>query len=587
MDKNQMLGRKKKLPIGVDNFEKIRTDGFYYVDKTGLIRDLLNNWGEVNLFTRPRRFGKSLNFSMLKAFFEPGCRKELFAGLAIEQEKTLCEEYMGKIPVIAVSLKDVDGNNFSAAREMLYAAVRSEALRFPFLEESSRLSPAQKALYSRLTGPAEASAAGDALLMESLKILSSLLGTHYGQKVLILIDEYDVPLARASEKGYYDLMVSLIRNLFSAALKSNENLYFAVLTGCLRVAKESIFTGMNNLKVLSVQDVRFDEYYGFTDEEVRMLLEYYGLSEHNETIRDWYDGYQFGGLKVYCPWDVLSYCDELRADPEAEPKDYWSNTSSNDVVRHLIQCAENVTVRREIERLVAGETVWKEIHPELTYKELYSSIENIWSVLFTTGYLTQRGKAEEDRYCLAIPNMEIRRIFTRQIMAWFQENVSREGEMLAGFCGALQNGDAGGVERYLSAYLRKTVSIRDTFAGKSAKENFYHGMILRLLRFKDSWRILSNREAGEGYADIQVEIDEAELGIVIEVKYAHDGDLDAGCRRGLDQIVRKHYGDGLYENGMKRVLMYGICFYRNKCRVMVLEEKMTEDHDDAAKGGDR
>lgn len=568
---------KKKLPIGIEDFAEIRTEGFYYLDKTALIADLLYNWGKVNLFTRPRRFGKTLNMSMLKTFFGIGCDQLLFDGLDISKEKDLCEKYMGRFPVIFISLKGVNGDNFTTARSMMCSIIGNEALRYGMLAHSSELSEAEKMRYHALIhvddrGNFEMS---DEILMNGLLILCGLLQKHYSRKVIILIDEYDVPLAKANEKGYYDQMVSLIRNIFSQTLKTNEHLYFAVLTGCLRIAKESIFTGMNNLKVLSVADVRFNEYFGFTDKEVREILEYYGLTEKYGVVKEWYDGYRFGDVEVYCPWDVINYCDELREDREAVPKDYWSNTSSNDVVRHFIEKADTGTVKREIEKLVAGEIVVKEIHQELTYKDLYDSADNIWSVLFTTGYLTQRGKSMDDTFQLVIPNREIRKIFTRQIMEVFKKDVQKDGGLLDAFCQALKNGDAGSVEKQFNEYLKKTISIRDTFVRKQTKENFYHGILLGILGFKETWGVASNKESGDGYSDIEVEIDNEEIGIVIEVKYAHDADLDSECRKALEQIGKYRYADQLRENGMQVILKYGIACYKKRCKVMLMEESPT------------
>lgn len=562
-------GAKKKLPIGIEDFAKIRSEDFYYVDKTSMLSNLLQNWGEVNLFTRPRRFGKSLNMSMLKAFFDIEGEPGLFDGLDITGEKALCDQYMGQFPVIFISLKDVNGDSFATARSMMSSILGNEALRFGVLAESSRLSEVERLRYQALTHLDERGNydLSDEVLMNGLLTLSALLQKHYDRKVMILVDEYDVPLAKANEQGYYDQMVSLMRNMFSRALKSNTALQFAVLTGCLRVAKESIFTGMNNLKVLSITDVRFDEYFGFTDREVRELLGYYGLEESYDTMKTWYDGYQFGNMEVYCPWDVLCYCDELRADPAADPKDYWSNTSGNDVVRHFIECAGNSTIKREIERLIAGEIVPKRIYQELTYKDLYQSIDHIWSVLFTTGYLTQRGKAVDGVIQLAIPNMEIRRIFTRQIMELFQDEVQKDGERLEAFCQALKSGEPELVEQRFTEYLKKTISIRDTFVQIPTKENFYHGILLGILGFKESWGVTSNRESGEGYSDILVEIEDEELGIVLEVKYAQNANLDAECDRALEQIEEKDYAEQLYMDGMHRILKYGIACYKKKCRV--------------------
>lgn len=569
---------KKKLPIGIESFEKIRIEDFYYIDKTGLIKALLYNWGEVNLFTRPRRFGKSLNMSMLKSFFEINTDKEykknLFEGLDIANDTDLCKTYMGKFPVISISLKGVNGTDFSAARSMMSSIIGNEALRFYFLSESPKLNEKEIKLFNQLTEVDESNREGfimsDTVLTSSLKILSMLLQKHYEKKVIILIDEYDVPLAKAFDNGYYDEMVMLIRNLFEQVLKTNDSLQFAVLTGCLRVSKESIFTGLNNLKVLSITDVRFDEYFGFTDKEVQDLLKYYELTESYGIVKDWYDGYRFGNVHIYCPWDVICYCDELRFDPKALPKDYWSNTSSNEAVRHFIENAETNTTKREIERLVEGDIIKKEIRRELTYRELYNNAENIWSVLYTTGYLTQQGEPDGDIFPLVIPNQEVRKIFTKQITDWFQDTVRKDGAALNAFCEAFEKGDAAEVEKQFNSYLRKTISIRDTFVKKDRKENFYHGILLGLLSFKGNWNVWSNRESGEGYSDILVEIEDKDMGIVVEVKYSDDENLEAVCRQALKQINDKNYPEELQQLGLNHILKFGIACYKKRCKVISL-----------------
>ncbi|MBQ8231589.1 MAG: AAA family ATPase [Lachnospiraceae bacterium] len=559
---------KKKLPIGIESFEEIRTAGFYYIDKTGLIRDLLQNWGKVNLFTRPRRFGKSLNMSMLKAFLEMGCDEALFDGLEISKEEALCEAYMGRFPVISISLKGANADDFDAAKGMLRQIINEEAYRL-----WKRLYPEQLGRY--LSNSMERlmdSEMNDIDLMNSLRLLSNVLCQYYGKKVIILIDEYDVPLAKANEKGYYDQMVTLIKNMFEQALKTNDNLYFGVLTGCLRVAKESIFTGLNNLNVLSIIDVQYDEYFGFTDGEVKKLLDYYGLGDSYNIVKEWYDGYRFGNVDVYCPWDVICYCDKRRSNENLQPENYWANTSSNEVVRHFLEKAEGGMLKRDVEKLIAGECVVKRIHQELTYKDLYDSIENIWSVLFITGYLTRRGRADDDLFSLAIPNMEIRKIFTEQIMKLFRENVQKDGNSLNAFCEALKSGNVKAVETQFTKYLKKTISIRDTFAKKSIKENFYHGILLGILGFKEAWIVSSNKESGDGYYDTQIEIEDEEIGIVIEVKYAHDGNLDAGCQEAMKQIVETGYTQQMKEDGMQTILKYGVACYNKKCKVVMERE---------------
>lgn len=553
------------LPIGIERFEEIASGKFYYVDKTGLLKELLHNWGKVNLFTRPRRFGKSLNMSMLKSFFGLNGNKNIFEGLDIGKEMDLCETYMGKFPVISVSLKSINARTFETAYAMAVQIIMEAVEEVQYLAVSDRLSSHDREMYSELLNMdmSEATFSG------SLRRLSGLLQKHHGSQVILLIDEYDVPLAKAFENGYYDQMILLIRNLFEQALKTNDSLKFAVLTGCMRITKESIFTGLNNLKILSVTDPRFDEYFGFTDSEVRELLDYYELSGHYGQIKEWYDGYRFGNAEVYCPWDVINYCDILRADLEAQPQNYWSNTSNNDVVRQFLQKADSGSAKKEIERLIAGEVITKEIHQELTYKDMYQSIENIWSVLLTTGYLTQRGKPDGMKLPLAIPNMEIRDIFITQIMSLFRESVQKDGEMLNRFCDALQSGNAEEVEKYFGEYLKRTISIRDTYVKKPMKENFYHGILLGILGFKTQWGISSNKESGDGYSDILIELEDMESGIVVELKYAEDGNLEAGCREALQQIERKRYEESLQKEGIGKILRYGIACYKKRCKVML------------------
>lgn len=562
-----MTMKKKKLPIGIENFEELQKEEFYYVDKTNLIRDLLMQWSKVNLFTRPRRFGKSLNMSMLKYFFEPGGDKEIFKKLAISGETEICEKYMGKFPVVSISLKGINGESYEKACAMAVQVIQSEARRFQYLLESERLTAYEKKVFASLLQ----ADMGEDLLCSSLKIMSELLEKHHGCKVILLIDEYDVPLAKAFERGYYDQMVIFIRNMFEYALKTNDSLKFAVLTGCMRISKESIFTGLNNIKVLSVADVQFDEYFGFTDQEVKYMLDYYGFSDRYDEVKEWYDGYQFGNVGVYCPWDVINYCDTLKADPDAQPRNYWLNTSSNEAVRRFIRESDHAATRREIENLVAGEAITKEIHQELTYKDMYDSIDNLWSVLFTTGYLTQRGKPDGDNFRLVIPNVEIRKIFTSQIMELFKESVPKNGEALRNFCQALRNGDAKSVERLLGEYLRKTISIRDTFVKRQMKENFYHGILIGILGFADTWSVSSNKESGDGYSDILVETDDGETGIILELKYAEDGKLDESCREALRQINLRRYEEELLDEGVEHILKYGIAFYKKRCRVMLAD----------------
>ena len=561
-----MVMWKKKLPIGIENFEELRKEDFYYADKTGLIVELLQNWGAVNLFTRPRRFGKTLTMSMLEYFFSLDGDKSIFDGLEISKEASLCEEYMGKYPVVSISLKGIDARSYETAYQMAVQVIIEAAAKFYFLLDSEKLNDHDRAEYEQLLDKNM----NEGMLGISLKRLSGMLEKHYGTKVILLIDEYDVPLAKAHANGYYDQMISLIRSLLGEALKTNNSLKFAVLTGCLRISKESIFTGLNNLKVLTIADERFDEYFGFTDTEVKELLEYYGVSDHYETVKRWYDGYQFGNTEVYCPWDVLNHCDRIRDSRDAQPENYWINTSSNDAVKRFIQESANAATKRDIERLVAGETIIKEIHQELTYPEIYQTVDNIWSLLFATGYLTQRGKAEGRQMKLAIPNLAVRDVFVTQIMDFFKENVREDGDTLNRFCDALQHGDAETVEQIFAEYLRKTISIRDTAVRTDMKENFYHGILLGILGVKNRWGISSNREMGEGYADILAEPDTGDMGIIIEVKYAHDGDLDAACKEALKQIEYTRYEEDLEDDGVDNILKYGIACYKKRCRVWIM-----------------
>jgi hypothetical protein len=561
----------KKLPIGIENFEKLRQEDFYYIDKTRLIEQLLTRWGEVNLFTRPRRFGKSLNMSMLQSFFEIGKDKTLFDGLRISDNQELCEEYQGKFPVVSVSLKGINGATYEEARRFLIKTINEEARRLSVLSDSAELDETDHELLTQLK---KKEMTNDSLVY-SIRELTELLEKHYGRKVIVLIDEYDVPLAKANENGYYNEMVLLIRNLFENALKTNNSLKFAVLTGCLRIAKESIFTGLNNFKVYSITDKSFDETFGFTDAEVRELLRYYGQEKYYETVKEWYDGYRFGNVDVYCPWDVINFCSDHLADPGLEPKNYWANTSGNSVISHFIDSVgkPQKLTRMELEQLVNGGIVQKEINSELTYKELYSSIDNLWSTLFMTGYLTQRGEPSGNRYNLVIPNREIRNIITNHILKMFKENVKDDGKTVSDLCDALLNQNPEKVELIFTEYMKKTISIRDTFAQKPTKENFYHGLLLGILGFKENWSVMSNRESGDGFGDILIRIEDEDVGIVIEVKYADDGNLQGECEKALQQIIDIRYTEALEQEGIHTIIKYGIACYRKKCKVLMRIDK--------------
>ncbi len=567
--KGQIMAIKAKLPMGIEDFKRIRSEEFYYIDKTGLIRELLENESYINLFTRPRRFGKSLNMSMLKYFFEIGSDSTLFNGLEISKETELCAKYMGKFPVISITLKGASGRTFEEAMGMLRNIIGNEAMRFQFLLQSKQLTEIEHKRYEALinidkTGSYTMS---DELLKDSLLILSQLLQKHYNQNVVILIDEYDVPLDKAYQSGYYDAMVELIRVLFGNAFKTNGSLHLAVLTGCLRISKESIFTGLNNFKVYTVKDVRYKEYFGFTDQEVKQMLEYYGFTDQYNAVKEWYDGYLFGNLGIYCPWDVINYCGDLRDASVEKPQNYWVNTSSNNIIRKFIDRADNTT-KDEIEQLIHGKSIKKKIRQELTYRDLDSKIDNLWSILFTTGYLTQCGIQKGDFTELVIPNKEIQWIFEEQIQEWFEAEVGKDINMLKEFGRAFEENNIEGIEKGLTSYLRKTISIRDTNAKKEMKENFYHGILLGLFAGMNNWRVKSNAEAGEGYSDISIEIDDKEIGIIIEVKYAEKAAFDSACKEALEQIQNRNYEELLIDDGMTVIRKYGIACYKKRCKVI-------------------
>lgn len=558
-----------KLPVGIEDFAEIRQAGFYYVDKTKFIEQLLDGWGKVNLFTRPRRFGKTLNMSMLRYFFEIGADASLFDGLQIAKNKKLCEEYQGKYPVIFLSFKNVEGLNFADAQYRLAELIAGEAERFAFLAQSDKLTENEQSLYCGLTAVREGRyALADEVLVSALQLLSKLLSKHYGQKTIILLDEYDVPLDKAFQNGYYKEMVSLIRGMLGQALKTNEFLQFAVLTGCLRVSKESIFTGLNNFKVLSITDNRFDEQFGFTDAEVEQLLAAYNLTDHLEETKAWYDGYRFGDADVYCPWDVINHVDVLRSNSSAKPQAYWINTSGNALVKLFIEMADKST-RDELERLVAGEAIEKHIRLELTYDEIDSSIDNLWSVLFTTGYLTQKGVTEDGAYKLVIPNQEIREVYKLQIQEWFKKKVFADTEQLQSFWQAFAMGDSEAVELFLNRTLSNSISVFDAKGRDEERENSYHMLLVGLLAGKSDWLVRSNVEAGEGFADIIVETDDLDDGVIVELKYAQTMTaMEKSCAKALAQIRAKRYADYLHNNGREKVLLYGIAFCKKRCRVV-------------------
>ena len=570
-----MQSHKKKLPIGIENFAELQTEEFYYVDKTGLIRDLLSHWAKVNLFTRPRRFGKTLNVSMLRYFFEIGTDKTLFDGLYISQRRDLCDEYMGRFPVVSLTLKGVDGLTFEKAKNKLLKLVALEAEQFDFLKNSDKLTDNEKQRYGALVRMQDGKYTMDEDTLESaLQTLSELLYRYYGQKVIILIDEYDVPLDKAYQNGYYREMVSMIRSLFGEALKTNEFLQFAVLTGCLRVSKESIFTGLNNFKIFSITDARCDEQFGFTQAEVEKMLKDYHLEAYLTEIKEWYDGYHFGDADIYCPWDVINRVDDLCDIPEAEPKCYWINSSGNALVKRFVSIA-NRTTQDEIERLIAGEPIERPVRLDLTYEEIDKSIDNIWSVLFTTGYLTQVGMTEQGAYKLVIPNKEVRTVYISQIQEWFNQKIADNAEQMISFWKAIEDGNTEAIEQYLNRTLSNTISVFDTKAPETEKENSYHTFLAGLLTGNTDWVVKSNVEAGEGFADIIIEPQNPDNGIIFEFKHSKEvSGLDKACERALKQIRDRRYSEYLKNDGRHNIMLYGIAFYKKRCKVVV--EKLKE-----------
>ncbi len=564
-----------KLPVGIEDFREIRRQGFYYIDKTRLIEQLLDSWGKVNLFTRPRRFGKTLNMSMLRYFFEIGTDKTLFDGLHILQRKDLCDEYMGRFPVVSLTLKGVDGLTFEKAKNKLLKLVALEADQFDFLKNSDKLTDNEKQRYAALVRMQDGKYAMDEDTLESaLQTLSELLYRHYGQKVIILIDEYDVPLDKAYENGYYREMVSMIRSLFGEALKTNEFLQFAVLTGCLRVSKESIFTGLNNFKIFSITDARFDEQFGFTEDEVKKMLKDYQREAHLTEMKEWYDGYHFGDADIYCPWDVINRVDDLCDKPEDEPKCYWINSSGNALVKRFVSIA-NRTTQDEIERLIAGEPIEKSVRLDLTYDEIDKSIDNIWSVLFTTGYLTQIGMTEQGSYKLVIPNKEVRTVYISQIKEWFNQKIADNAEQMVSFWETIEDGNAEAIEQYLNRTLSNTISVFDTKAPETEKENSYHTFLAGLLTGNTDWVVKSNVEAGEGFADIIIEPQNPDDGIIFELKYSKEASgLDKACERAIKQIRDRRYSEYLKNDGRHNMTFYGIAFYKKRCKVVI--EKLKE-----------
>ncbi|WP_303145721.1 AAA family ATPase [uncultured Ruminococcus sp.] len=555
--------KRKMLPIGVENFEKLRRNDMYYVDKTEMISDLIMNHGDANLFTRPRRFGKTLTMDMLKTFFEIGQDASLFDGLTISSHSDICEKYQNKYPVVFISLKGATGSTYEKANSMIKQLVAEEYQRHSYLADSDILDSIEKDQFNRI----RSISLNEGDLENSLRTLTRLLCKHHNQKVILLIDEYDVPLDKSFLNGYYDDMVSFIRIFLGEALKTNNNTEFAVVTGCLRISKESIFTGVNNFKVFSINDTRFSDYFGFTNDEVKEMLSYYGIIDKYETTKAWYDGYLFGKTEIYCPWDVLNHCDTVVNTDDIEPQAYWINSSGNDIIRKFIEMA-NSTTKSELELLIAGNTVVKTIKQELTYADLYSSIENMWSILYMTGYLTKRSIPERKQFELAIPNLEIREIFEEQIYEWFKDFSRKDSSTLNAFCQTFADGNAEEAQKQFTAFLRKTISIRDTYVKAAKKENFYHGILLGLLSYRDDWIVKSNVESGDGYSDIVIKIPDDEIGMIIEVKYGEDADMEKGCADALAQIERMNYSEILEDDEVQTIYKYGIACYKKRCKIV-------------------
>lgn len=562
---------QKMLPIGIEQFADLRRNGYYYVDKTGMIGELFRSLGYANLFVRPRRFGKTLNMSTLKCFLSIGTDPALFEGLKIAEDQELCDRHMGQYPVLSLSLKDVNGDEYETARSQLSAVIARLAHTLEFLGTSDGLGQIDRERYMKLVSLDDNGDwfMSDVTLKNSLLTLSELLYKHYGKKVVLLIDEYDVPLDKAwnARHRYYDEMVSLIRDLFSASLKGNEYLAFSVLTGCLSISKESIFTGLNNLKVRSITEVRFDEYFGFTKDEVKELLGYYGLAGHYQTVEQWYDGYLFGNEHIFCPWDVINYVDDLLADPASLPRDFWATTSGNALLRGFIR-RYGMARPEELEDLIAGGTVEKDIYEELTYRDLGEHPEYIWSILYMTGYLTLAERPAQGRkYTLRIPNAEIRDLFVGPVWDMFHSEVKADNTTREKLCAAFFDGEPEIVEQIFGDYLWRHMSIRSTFIRTSLAENYYHGYLDGLLEDLDGVRKESEKESGTGYADIILRRNSDRIGVVIELKYAQSANLDVECDDALAQIENHHYEAALLDEGATFVRKYGIACWKKSCRV--------------------
>ena len=547
----------KPLPIGVDDFKTLIDNEYYFIDKTLLIKELLDTRSVVSLILRPRRFGNTLNLSMLRYFFERAEEDNsyLFKGLKIMNESQKYLEHMGKYPVISISLKSTKQPNFDMAYAKLVESISKEFNRHRELLNSKALLGYERDTFKRIMeGKGNASDYNT-----SLKFLSECLKKHYNKKVIILIDEYDVPLENAFFEGFYKEMVDFIRSLFESALKSNEALEFAVVTGCLRISKESIFTGLNNLKVCSILDENYREFFGFTEADVINICKDCDVTEKYPDIKDWYDGYCFGGIEVYNPWSLMNYIDDLRLDKNKVPLSYWANTSSNSIVRTLIERADKTT-KSEIESLMKGESVVKEIHPDVTYDDLYTTSDSLWNMLLLTGYLKATAYNNETMH-LEIPNKEVRYIFKNKILGWFKDNVTKKD--LTALYNSLINGNVEVLEKEIRSLLVNTISFYDSY------ENFYHGFMAGILLNMKDYTVKSNRESGDGRGDIFITNPEEDTAIIIELKVADKfKDLESKCKEALKQIDSKHYDTELIEEGYEKIIKYGISFFKKKCRVL-------------------
>ena len=549
----------KPLPIGVDNFENLITKGYYFIDKTLFIRDLLDMKGEVNLFTRPRRFGKTLNMSMLRYFFEIGeDNEELFAGTKIMSAGEKYRNAMGQFPVVSLSLKSMKQPSYELSFEMLKKAVREEYARhWKTVEAGGRLGGADQERYQRIRDLKGT----DADYADALKYLSECLYTATGRKTIILIDEYDVPLENAFFSGFYDRMIALIRSLFESALKTNENLEFSVVTGCLRNSRESIFTGLNNLKIMSITADAYAEYFGFTPDEVEEMLRFYDLDKNLKTVRQWYDGYQFGSTEVYNPWSVINYVDSCRTNKDAFARPYWSNTSSNSIVRTLVEKAD-MSAKQEIEALIEGKTITKPIHEDITYEDMDSTQDNLWNFLFFTGYLKkirERQEGETIYMEMAIPNSEVRYVYKNTVLRWFEEKTDKKE--LSPLYESILNGNTEKMAEILSENLMETISFYDY------QESYYHGFLAGMLKNIGNYIVLSNRESGNGRPDILLKYPSVRgKAVIIEIKVSKTyQELEKKCDEALRQIEEQRYEEELRQEGYQNIMKYGVAFYRKEC----------------------